>query len=318
MTAEHIGANWEILSRRLSGWTQAIPVTKIKLGVTTVMVLWILYGMASLGLVLVPDAVPEPAEQQSAEPPDPRPSAASLDLEALQALNLWGESSGEAVVEPETALAEEPIEAEKTQLNLVLEGIVYSARPEESAAVIVHKGRQETFAVGDKIPVGNQVSLAQVLLDRVILSNNGNYEALWLYDQAETPKSGRVANTRQTPPSARVNDMRENRAVTEMAANYRDRVLNNPTSLAEVIRITPAKHEGAMVGYRISPGKDREQFEKLGLQSNDVVTSINDIDLNEPSNALEVYKLMRTATEANFTIDRGGETIQVRVALDGQ
>lgn len=323
MIGEQISASWETASRRLSGWAQAIPVARLRLVITVLMALWVLAGVAQLVGILLPDASPEAQMGASGVPSDTPRAVTDLDIEALQGLNLFGESSGELAPGTEAALVEEPIEAEKTRLNLVLEGIVYSPRAEESAAVIVHQGRQETFAVGEKIPVGNQVTLAQVLLDRVVLNNNGNYESLWLYDQADSAASGGAAsrgqpNRSQPNTASQVNDMRGNQAVTAMAANYRDRVLNNPTSLAEVIRITPAKEDGAMVGYRISPGKDREQFEKLGLQANDVVTSINDIDLNEPSNALEVYKLMRTATEASFTIDRGGETLQVQVALDGQ
>lgn len=319
MTGADFSANWGMMVRRLSGWVRTIPASKVRRGVAALMVVWILYGAAQLLMNLLPESVePRPAAVSEADPAAPA-QARELDIAALQSLNLFGEGSAEAVVqEPATGPAEEPIEAEKTQLNLTLEGIVYSPRAEDSAAVIVHRGQQETYAVGDKIPVGNQVSVAQVLLDRVILNNNGNYEALWLYDQTEAGKGAASPAPSRQAPAARVSDMRGDQAITRMAANYRDRVLNNPTSLAEVIRITPAKQDGAMVGYRISPGRDRQQFEALGLKPNDVVVNINDIDLDEPSNALEVYKLMRTATEANFTIERDGERMDIQVSLGNQ
>ena len=70
------------------------------------------------------------------------------------------------------------------------------------------------------------------------------------------------------------------------------------------------------MGYRISPGKDRKQFTQFGFKNNDIVTSINGITLNEPSKALEIYKLMRTANEATFDIDRNGEARQILVSLN--
>ncbi len=196
----------------------------------------------------------------------------------------------------------------------MLEGIVYSPDAADSAAVIVAKGKQELFQVGDTIPVGNQVTLSRVLLDRVILDNNGNYESLWLYDDDKS-SGGAMERRRSRPGRDRVSDMRDNSRITDMAESYRERLMDNPSSLAQVIRIAPVQENGEMIGYRISPGKDREQFQALGLKPGDVVTSINGIQLNEPSNALEIYKLMRSATEASFTIDRNGSPVEILVSL---
>lgn len=320
MTGEPISANLMTSIRQLSDWFQAVPVQKVQLAIGAVMIAWMMYAAAQLVGVWVSEPSADPLPLVSHNPAAPGEADAPPDLNALQAMQLFGEG-GAAAAEVETvpaATEQEAIEAEKTQLNLVLEGIVYSSTPEQSAAVIVHQGKQETYRVGEDIPGGNQVKLVQVLLDRVILNNGGKYEALWLYDDSKRDQSAPSRPAPRPAVASKVNDLRGDESVTEMARDYRERVFNNPTSLAEVIRITPAKRDGAMIGYRLSPGKDRAQFETLGLKSGDVVTSINDIDLNEPSNALEVYKLMRTATEASFTVDRNGQTLQINVALSGQ
>ena len=45
------------------------------------------------------------------------------------------------------------------------------------------------------------------------------------------------------------------------------------------------------------------------------MTSVNGIVLDEPAKALEIYKLMRTAMEATFTVDRNGTSVEVLVSL---
>ena len=330
MTGEQLSANLATAVRQWSTWIQEglgrLPTSKIHNGICAVLVLWVLYGLVQLVVVFIPSpateseaiAVGGDSEQRSPGPATAN-SPGSVDLAGLQALNIFGVAGAEPkpAAEPAPVVDEEAMNAAKTRLNLTLEGIVYSQDDTESVAVIVHQGKQEQFYIGDKIPAANGVTLARVLLDRVILDNNGKYESLWLYDDSKSPASSARTTSRRSEAADRVADMRSNEEVTDMAQQYRQQLYKNPASLAEVIRIAPQQKDGQLVGYRISPGKDREQFETLGLQPNDIVTSINGIALNEPSNALEIYKLMRSAKEASFTLDRGGQTVEIMVSLAG-
>jgi general secretion pathway protein C len=162
------------------------------------------------------------------------------------------------------------------------------------------------------------VTLAQVLIDRVIIDNAGSYESLWLYDEDKDQQAVTASTRRKVTATAKSNvtDMRSDANATSLAKDYRDRLYQNPASLAEVLRIQPAQKDGEMLGYRVSAGRDKQQFADLGFKTNDVVTSINGITLDEPSKALEIYKLMRSAKEATFTIDRNGESVDILVALD--
>lgn len=249
-------------------------------------------------------------------------STSSIDILQLQSLNLFGIHSDKADTGKEVVLQEIiDLEAIKTRLNIVLEGIVLNSSQEESLAIIVYQGKQDQYYVGEKLPFNGSVSLERVMADHVILNNSGNYESLWLYDEENKSKpssrpskrNGYSAKSAKTSERAPV--VRPDRKATSLAKDYRKRLYENPRSLAEVIRISPSQKDGELVGYKISPGKDAQQFIDLGFRPNDVVTSINGITLDEPSRALEIYKLMRSATEANFTVNRGGETLDVAVSL---
>ena len=320
MTAEQLSANLVTVGRQASEWIAGVPVKTTRNLLCGLLIVW----TASAGVQLIATL----SSRQQATVADQTAVVGSggvqqrvLDIESLQSMNLFGAVGEvlEVVAPTQPAVDEVEANAAKTKLNLTLEGIVYSSDPAAAAAVIVHSGKQELFRVNDKIPVGQNVSLARVLLDRVILDNSGNFESLWLYDdeQSKAVASRPVPARSAKEADERIADLRGDGNITDMAQDYRERLFDNPSSLAEVVRITPAQEAGQMIGYRISPGKDREQFERLGLKANDIVTGINGIDLNEPSNALEVYKLMRTAKEANFTISRNGEPLEILVSLGG-
>jgi general secretion pathway protein C len=80
-------------------------------------------------------------------------------------------------------LTEQEANARETRLKLVLSGIAAATAQEEAYAVIGYQNEQATYRVGDKLPVGQRVTVSKVLADRIIINNNGNYESLILYEQ---------------------------------------------------------------------------------------------------------------------------------------
>ena len=76
--------------------------------------------------------------------------------------------------------------------------------------------------------------------------------------------------------------------------------------MTDIIRLAPHVEEGQVVGFRVTPGRDRETFEALGLQPGDVVTDINGTVLDDPSRGLQVFESLGEATMANVTVLREG------------
>jgi general secretion pathway protein C len=310
LTGERVTASLAIVGQHIAGWMQTLPLKATHNVLCGLLALWIILALLPLiGLFLPASPLENTAAERSSTPASSdlgnKPAVA---INELQALNLFGAAGLEPVAVAAAPVVDEvAINAAKTQLNLSLEGVVYAAIDAESVAVIVYQGKQDQYHIGDVLPVGGQVKLRKVLVDHVIIDNSGRYESLWLYDEDKVARSA----SRQ----ASVTDNPTNNSAPELAKDYRQQLFDNPASLAEVLRISPAQKDGAMVGYRVSPGKDQEQFSQLGFQPDDIVTSINEIELNNPSSALEVYKLLRTAKEANFTVDRNGQSVQVMVSL---
>ena len=308
------------ISQRMLSWMHEVPVKTLHKSLCGLMIVWLLFSAAQLVGLFIPDSSTDKSLVAAVAPPAGKSAGHSrvVDISQLQSLELFGVAGAQAapvVVAPVDNKIEDS--ATKTALDLSLEGIVHNLNAADSVAVIVYKGKQEAYLIGEKLPVGGQVTLAKVLLDHVIIDNRGSYESLWLYDDVKKGASTSRSRSRPSSSSAKANtnDMRRNSQVTEVASDYRKRLYKNPASLASALRISPAQRGGKMLGYRVSPGKDREQFAQFGFKANDVVTSVNGIDLDEPSKALEIYKLMRTAKEANFTVDRNGASVDIMVSL---
>lgn len=276
---------------------------------------WVLASLARLVWLLLPAAAPVPAAvapvNALVEAGGGRAARTATDIEAMVAWHLFGEVGAQPKVARPSAIEEQ---AQDTSLNLQLLGVVSASDPTLARAVILTEGRQQQYAIGEQLPGSGRVLLSKVLIDRVILDNNGRYETLWLYDPASTARQ--PSATPVAPPAPGSVDLRGDRQVTEMAQGYRERLYQNPASLADVIQVAPASEGGKLIGYRVRPGRDEEQFKRFGFRPDDIVTVINGVTLDDPQRALELYNAIRTAREAAFTVLRGGEAVNLVVSLD--
>ena len=239
-------------------------------------------------------------------------SAGAVDIEKMAGWHLFGEVGAQ----PKAATTAVEEQAQDTTLNLQLLGVIAASEPTQARAFVMADGRQQQFAIGEQLPGAGKVVLSKVLVDRAIIDNNGRYETLWLYDPNSSAQLQAPAAVAQ-PTAPSTVDMRANTDVTQLAQGYRNQLYQNPASLADVIQVTPASEGGKLVGYRVNPGRDVAQFARFGLKPGDIVTMINDVKLDDPQRALELYNLLRSQTEAAITVRRGNEDVVLMVSLQG-
>lgn len=318
MSSQAIHANWLRLHRRGQRWllplwrrAAALGIERWRMLLIVLLAAWIIANLARLIWLLLPQpsvsaTLPVPI---NAPTTNAHTSAAAVDIDKMASWHLFGEVGAQ----PRTAVVED--QAQETTLNLQLLGVIASSEPAQARAFIQADGKQQQFAIGEQLPGGGKVVLSKVLVDRAIIDNNGRYETLWLYDP---DNNNRVSQPAATEPSAAANtvDMRADSQVTAMAQGYRQQLYQNPGNLADVIQVAPAMENGKLIGYRVNPGRDQAQFLKFGLKPGDVVIGINEVSLDDPQRALELYNLLRSAREASITVHRGNENTVLRVSLD--
>jgi general secretion pathway protein C len=335
LAAQWLSSTNEV-SSRVSGSLQSIAgelsrpsrQRQLRQLIMLLLILWLLFSLARLIWSFLPaeQAMPEiPGIINPVVKVEPQRSAADLDIGELRQWHLFGEVGEERLplaqeeIAAPVATAREGIEkgARETRLQLRLRGVVASTEDGLGHAIIEHRNKQAVYAVEDKLPLSGEVVLAKVMPRQVVLDNGGNYELLTLFEETELDaqvSSQRPINRAPQNRSASV-DKRGEAQATTLASGYRDRLYENPQSLADVVSVNAVRDNGELRGYRLSPGKDKAQFAQLGFKAGDLVTSVNGISLDDPANTMRLYQTMRTASEAVFEIERGDQPVSISVSL---
>jgi len=260
--------------------------------INLLLVIWI----ASILATLTWSLFAPPAEVPAAAGVDTGSVAAVPDpaLALIRQLPGW-HLMGSAQQAPAPVKTSTPIDAPETRLKLVLHGSLASDDKQRARAIIADpKGEEDQYAIGDTLP-GN-AELSDVYPDRVILLRGGRYETLRLPEDRNTGSSS-ISLSRtavRTAPSSRLRTVRQ-------------QLQKRPRSLYGIMRTTPMKGEdGNLIGYRLSPGREPELFEQLGLMEGDVVVQVNDIRLDKQENGMRALKSVQTGDAVSLTVLRNG------------
>lgn len=241
-------------------------------------------------------------------------SQRGVDVGQIQQLNLFGEVNKTAPPPVQETITDAP----ETRLNLVLSGLVSSTDEEAGTAVIENRGKQATYAIGEKID-GTNAILSQVLIDRVIIKNGGKHETLMLagLDFSKQTAATPTSRSRQ-PVRPPAQPSRRARELSDDAVAATEALRDRPASFTDFISVTPALENGQMIGYRVKPGKDASLFESVGLINDDVVIQINGLDLTDPAQARDAMGELRDAQSIELTVTRDGEYITLYLDMPEQ
>ncbi|MCZ4294725.1 type II secretion system protein GspC [Vibrio sinaloensis] len=229
-------------------------------------------------------------------------SSPQIDLSNLQNSHLFGQYQSNAPVVQQPKVQDAP----KSRLNLVLVGVVTSSVPEKSLAVIANKGTQATYGLNEMIE-GTRAKLIQVQQDRVIIDNSGRNETVML------------EGLKFTKPAPQVIESSSKQIVSNASQDtldqIREEIRNDAQMLFEYVRMSQVKRDEEVVGYRLSPGKDKALFESVGLKAGDIATAINGLDLKDSASMGEVWQNLSQMNEVTLTVERDGQLFEIYIEL---
>ncbi len=279
-------------SRVLPPWVGLLLVIAIAWQVAKI--IWMLVPGPAAG-----DSVPLPAYTPSASVQ----ATTAVDVQAIVDAHMFGVADAQAVDAAPTPVVDENL-SDTRLTNLALKGTVSSEIPEYSVAVISDGNNEEkVYAIGD--PIGSSAKLHAVYADRVVLNENGVLTNLKLPKEFA---SVQAAPTRRATRSTRQTARDRN--------NIQAVVSKNLTKLSDVIRPTPYFVNGQQSGYRVYPGRDRQQFSALGLRPGDLIKDIDGQSLTDPTQAMQIFQSLGTSEQVTVTVERNGqpETIVLKTS----
>ena len=298
-------------SKNYSNW---LPVIQWTGWIIIVSMLAKLFWVVTLHIIS-PDVSEQTVTLKQNSRPNLNNSRKTTDVSALINRHLFG-STEVAVVEEKP----QEVEVQETKLNLKLRGIYSADIVDHSNSIIEDgQGKQNVYFIGDKLKVSGRVFLRHVYADKVILENNGRNEELRLLDPL--PDSMRSKSKRlpvRKKAAKRTDDKRKNRQISQSLNKYREQLLDDPLSLVGLVNFQPKLVNGEMIGFAISPGKDKRLFTQLGLRSRDIVTSINGVSLSNSQDAFQLLSEVQNMQELDVEIKRGNETISLLLNLNNK
>lgn len=257
--------------------------------VGAVLLALILWRVAAMFQPPVSDVSVEPATQlQSTE----QPAAPAQDYAALAQLHLFGVPESKAPAPPPKK------EIPETRAQLKLHGVFVG---EESTGAIIgeQNGRQQFVRVGGAITDG--IELKEVHQDHVVIERNGKVESL------RFPKAERLASEpeAQAPVVVSTPDTGQPLDVVNLQELETEEI-------ARYLRAFPVKDQGAFVGYRVLPGRDRSLYQALGLRPGDVITTVNGQPVEEAGGPDGFLQQLSANRNPAVTVRRGPETLQLQ------
>jgi hypothetical protein len=85
--------------------------------------------------------------------------------------------------------------------------------------------------------------------------------------------------------------------------------LGNLVLLSSLVRVEPEIRDGKPFGYRLFAISVDGPMAKLGLRNDDVLVSVNDLDIATPERVLQAYSKLRTASQFALGLVRDGRQI---------
>jgi general secretion pathway protein C len=305
-----------VLPRPELGQRLAVTVVTITLVIAlarglAILTLAVLFGQSSPSIGLAPPAPDTATAGRAASVP-------SADDAAIAGWHLFGRAeSGRPVKAP-------PVVVPVTPLNLRLVGVFFAERGGNRALALIAEGSgiERGYRIGEALPGG--VRLEQILRDRVIVSRNGQQEAI---NMPKMDESGQTLLPTTAPapletlgepePDPAVSDAPQIIDASAIAGRLRGEIAARPQALEDIAFASPYMQNGQFVGFRLRPGRDRQIFQQLGLNGGDVLTEINGTRINSPAQGLMMLQELMSASQLGVRVLRNGAEIPLTFSLDG-
>jgi len=293
MTSE---AKWSDFASMEGAKTLAATNRFLPSWVSLLLVIFIAWQLARIIWTLVPG----PAAGDAIQAP-PQPTAAqsavtgSANAQDIADAHIFGIANSDPEANLQPVVTETDNLSDTRLSNLSLKGTIASTTTEMAVAIIADGANEEkVYTIGQSVVSG--ATLHAVYADRVVLNENGVLTNLKL--PKDFPEGTATVTRRDSRASSR------SRANTQSIQSV---VAKNVSRLADVIRPTPYFVNGQQQGYRVYPGRNREQFASLGLRPGDLIKDIDGQALSDPSQAMKIFQSMDSADQVSVTVERNGQ-----------
>jgi type II secretion system protein C len=184
-------------------------------------------------------------------------------------------------------------------LNITLKGIILSSLEAQSVAIIADEtNKEELYHNSDKIKDGQIIKIARNRI--VILRSNGQQEVVYLRKEE---------NVLNTPPQERwqlvvkkIDD-----TTYEVDPDEFKQEISSLGEFIETLRLTTMFQEGNPIGVKVGAIDPHKISSVVGLEKNDIITSICGLETKELRSRLDIFDKISTLNKGDeivVTVER--------------
>jgi general secretion pathway protein C len=245
---------------------------------------------------------------------NPSAKTALADLNMILQNNIFDTDSRSAAVTMSLLPASEGGEdaATAARADLKLYGTVVAG--EQSQALIEANKDLKFYHLGDKVP--GDGTLEEILRNQVKIKNRDQSLTTLTLNEKD-PLLDRTAQPSVKTSLATGDEVREvgeNRWL--IARNTVDSVRENFADQLRLAQMQPRTVSGKTSGFLIQRINPRSFLAKLGLQRGDVILDVNNIKLDSPEKALQVFQQLREARQINVAVERNGQPMSFAYEIE--
>jgi len=249
----------------------------------------------------------------------------------IASLNLFGKEQVQS--------APVAVDAPETKLNLELQGVFNADVAEQSTAIVAERNKSgELYRIGDRLP-GNAI-LDSVFADHILIRRGAKLEKLLFSDSkirqqfSGTSTSGNNATAQNQPsaqnaPTTRLQQVRQRIAerkqaarsnpqnqpkskIRDYVAGLQKRISDDPAGLLTELGVS-AVEGGSNKGYRIGSEASQQALAQAGLQSGDVILSVNGQPVGDIANDQSLINQAMNSPKVRVEVQRNQRRFFVTV-----
>lgn len=286
----------------------------------TCLTLFVLLGLACGHLadtVLQMKLRPAVTAATGADPARVNPSAktATADLNLILQNNIFDADnrSSAATMTRLPASAGGADAASAARADLKLFGTVVAG--ERSQALIEANKELKLYHLGDKVP--GDGTIEEIQRNQVTIKNRDqSLTTLTLHEKGPL-SNGRDSATGAAGSRVEEGDVRsvgENRWMISRSAI--EAVRENFSDQLRLVQMQPRTVDGKTNGFLVQRINPRSLLAKLGLQRGDVVIDVNNIRLDTPEKALQIFQQLREARQISVALERNGQPMSFAYEIE--
>jgi general secretion pathway protein C len=212
-----------------------------------------------------------------------------------------------------------------SELNMKLLGAMVAAQPDYSMALIKNEDINQTLVVGVGDLVTDGAEIIEIRRDRVLIERNGQIEYIRMDKTigadpsattatATAPRrpsvSPRPAPRAKKPSGNAVKKVDDDKFRVERDAI--DKHVQDRKQLARQGRVVPNIKDGEREGLKMVGISPDSVYTQLGIQSGDVLRSVNGKKVNSSHQAMELFEAMKDRDSVTVEIERRGQKKRIQ------